>query len=82
MSAGSGFFSSIQPRYCQIMRKSSIWLMRGVPVRATSSGFGNWRRIDAESACTFLERCDSLFLMKCASSTIMPRKPRRESHAT
>ena len=80
MSAGSGFFSSIQPRYCQIILKSSIWLISGVPVSATNRAFGDTARIPRESARTFFERCESLFLMKCASSTTIPLKPRRESH--
>jgi len=45
ISSRIGFFSSIQPKNCQIIRKSSIWLMRGVPVKATSSGCRNRARM-------------------------------------
>ena len=38
ISSARGFFSSIQPRNCQIARKSSMSLISGVPVRAISSG--------------------------------------------
>ena len=81
ISWASGFLSSIQPRYCQIIRKSSIWLMSGVPVRAMNRAFGLTARMLFAIASTFFDRCDSLFLMKCASSTIMPLNPRRLSHA-
>ena len=46
------------------MRKSSIWLISGVPVRAIISAFGVTARMLFESSCTFFERCESLFLMK------------------
>jgi len=82
ISSVSGFLSSIQPRNCQIIRKSSIWLISGVPVRAIISALGVTARMLFESDCTFFERCESLFLMKCASSTTMPLKPRRDSQAT
>ena len=38
ISSASGFLSSIQPRNCQMARKSSMSLISGVPVRAISSG--------------------------------------------
>ena len=82
MRRGSGFLSSIQPRNCQIARKSSMSLISGVPVSAISSGVGPCAPgCCAESASTCCERCDVLFLMKCASSTTMPLKPRRAEPA-
>ena len=74
---------SIQPRNCQIARKSSTSLISGVPVSASSSGSppGAARRMRSASASTLRERCDCRFLMKCASSTTMPRKPSVDSHA-
>jgi hypothetical protein len=76
-AAPSGFLSSIQPRNCQMARKSSMSLISGVPVSAISSGpHGARARIRSESSSTCCERCEVLFLMKCASSTTMPRKPK------
>ena len=50
-------------------------LISGVPVSAISSGRPIRARIRSASCSTCCERCDVLFLMKCASSTTMPRKP-------
>ena len=63
-------------------RKSSMSLISGVPVSAISSGRATRVRIRSESSSTCCERCDVLFLMKCASSTTMPRKPRSPSQPT
>ncbi len=82
MSGGSGLTPSIQPRYSQIARKSSIVLISGVPVSAMNSARGFAARIDFDSAMTCLLRSDLRFLMKCASSTTMPLKPKRESQPT
>ncbi len=54
-------------------------LISGVPVSAIISGRGVRVRIRSAIASTFCERCEVLFLMKCASSTTMPRKPRSPS---
>ena len=57
-------------------------LMSGVPVRAMSSGRTvRWRTLRDRSR-TLRERRDVLFLMKCASSMTMPRKPNVPSHPT
>ena len=55
--------------------KSSMSLISGVPVSAISSGRAVRARMRSESCRTCWERCEFLFLMKCASSTTMPRKP-------
>ena len=62
--------------------KSSMSLISGVPVRAISSGRAMRDRMRSESSRTCCERWEDLFLMKCASSTTMPRKPRSPSHPT
>ena len=77
-----GFSPSIQPRNCQIARKSSIVLISGVPVSAIIRARGERDRMLSASASTCLERCDSRFLMKCASSTTMPLNPRVRSQPT
>ncbi len=63
-------------------RKSSMSLMSGVPVSAMSSGRGMRARMRSERCSTFCERCDVLFLMKCASSTTIPRNPKSPSQPT
>ncbi len=75
MRACLGFLASIQPRNCQMARKSSMSLMSGVPVRAMKSALLVRSRILSDTSSTCCERCDDLFLMKCASSTTIPRKP-------
>ncbi len=50
-------------------------LISGVPVSAIISGRATRCRIRAAISRTCWERWDFLFLMKWASSTIMPRKP-------
>jgi hypothetical protein len=75
ISSSDGSSSSIQPRNCQMARKSSMSLMSGVPVRAMSSGRDVRHRMRSDSSSTCCERCEVLFLMKCASSTTIPRKP-------
>ena len=82
ISSGSGFLSSIQPRNSQMARKSSMSLISGVPVRAMSSGRAVKDRMRSESPSTCCERCEVLFLMKCASSTTIPRKPNSPSQPT
>ena len=57
-------------------------LISGVPVSAISSGRAVRDRMRSESARTCCERCEVLFLMKCASSTTMPRKPKSPSQPT
>ena len=51
-------------------------LISGVPVRAISRGRGARARMRSESSSTCCERWEVLFLMKCASSTTMPRNPK------
>ena len=65
-----------------MVRKSSMSLISGVPVRAISSGRGTRSWMRAESSSTCCERWEVLFLMKCASSTTMPRKPKSPIHPT
>ena len=55
-------------------------LISGVPVSAISSGRTVRERMRLESARTCCERCELSFLMKWASSTTMPRKPKSLSH--
>ena len=57
-------------------------LISGVPVSAISSGRAIRARIRSESCSTCWERWEVLFLMKCASSTTIPRKPRSPSQPT
>ena len=61
-------------------RKSSMSLMRGVPVRAMSSGEtpGVRSRMRSAIASTLRDRCDCTFLIMWASSTTMPLNPKRE----
>lgn len=82
MSSGPGFSPFVQPRKRQMASKSSTSLMSGVPVSASMSGScpGVRSRTCAASESTFCERCDERFLMKCASSTTMPRRPIDASH--
>ncbi len=80
MSFARGFLSSIQPRNSQMVRKSSTELISGVPVSAMNSGEDTRDRICSAICSTKRERCESLFLMKCASSTTMPLKPKPPSH--
>jgi hypothetical protein len=82
ISSARGFVSSIHPRNCQMARKSSMSLISGVPVRAINSGRAVRDRIRSESPSTCRERCEVLFLMKCASSMTMPRSPNSPSHPT
>ncbi len=82
MSACRGFLSSIQPRNCQMALKSSMSLISGVPVSAMSSALPLRARMRSDSSRTCCERCDDLFLMKCASSTTIPRKPWPPSQPT
>ncbi len=63
-------------------RKSSMSLIRGVPVNAIISGLTVRLRIRSATCSTWRERCEDLFLMKCASSTTMPRKPSSPSQPT
>ena len=63
-------------------RKSSMSLISGVPVSAISSGRGVRARMRSESWSTCWLRWEVLFLMKCASSTTMPRKPNSPSQPT
>ena len=63
-------------------RKSSMSLISGVPVRAISNGRAVRDRMRSESSRTCCERWEVLFLMKCASSTTMPRKPKSPNHPT
>ena len=63
-------------------RKSSMSLISGVPVSAISSGRGMRARIRSESSSAWRDRWDFLFLMKCASSTTMPRNPKSPSQPT
>ena len=63
-------------------RKSSMSLISGVPVRAISSGRTVRARMRSESSSTCCERWEDLFLMKCASSTTIPRKPNSPSQPT
>ena len=60
-------------------RKSSMSLMRGVPVRAIISGRVRRARMRSAIWSTCRDRSELLFLMKCASSTTMPPKPRSPS---
>ena len=62
--------------------KSSMSLISGVPVSAISSGRAMRARIRSASCSTFWERCDCLFLMKCASSTTIARNPKSPSQPT
>ena len=64
ISSARGLLSSIQPRNCQIARKSSMSLISGVPVSAISRGRAVRDRMRSESARTCCERCEVLFLMK------------------
>ena len=57
-------------------------LISGVPVSANSSGRPVRARIRSESWSTFCERWEVLFLMKCASSTTIVRKPKSPSQPT
>ena len=57
-------------------------LISGVPVRAKNSGRPVRERIRSDSWSTFCERCEVLFLMKCASSTTIERKPKSPSQPT
>lgn len=77
MSSGPGFSPVVQPRKRQIASKSSTSLISGVPVRASIRGScpGVRSRTWAANDSTFWERCEERFLMKCASSTTMPRSP-------
>ena len=61
-AAPSGFFSSIQPRNCQIARKSSMSLISGVPVSAISSGRAMRARIRSESCEHVLRALGGLVL--------------------
>jgi len=54
-------------------------LISGVPVSAISRGRAVRDRMRSERARTCCDRCEVLFLMKWASSTTMPRKPKSPS---
>jgi hypothetical protein len=62
--------------------KSSMSLISGVPVSAMNRARACFDLIRSESSNTCWERCEDLFLMKCASSTTMPRKPCAPSQPT
>ena len=57
-------------------------LISGVPVRAISSGRAVRARMRSDSSSACRERWEVLFLMKCASSTTMPRNPKSPSQPT
>ena len=57
-------------------------LISGVPVSAIISGFARRARIFSAICMTCCERCEVLFLMKCASSTTIPAKPWLPSQPT
>ena len=57
-------------------------LISGVPVSAISSGRTVRAWIRSESWSTLRERWEVLFLMKCASSTTIPRNPNSPSQPT
>jgi hypothetical protein len=63
-------------------RKSSMSLISGVPVRAISSGRTARSRMRSASCSTFCERWEDLFLMKCASSMTIPRRPNLPNQPT
>ena len=57
-------------------------LISGVPVSAISRGRTVRDRICSDSSSTCWERWEPLFLMKCASSTTIPRNPKLPSQPT
>ena len=57
-------------------------LISGVPVSAIISGRPERARILSASWSTCWERWEVLFLMKWASSTTIPRKPKSPSQPT